>query len=341
MAGRSSLREIAQELGLSVPTVSRALGGYTDIAKSTRERVAETARRLGYEPNSAGRMLASGKSGFVGLVLPVGERQFVDAYLGALVAGLSEGLAERELQLMIATVAPGHTPLETISKLVNARRVDGLVLTRLASEDPRVAYLQEREIPFVTMGRQRDGLPDHPWLDVDDGAAFAEAVELLAGLGHRHLGLVSITDDMSFARHREDAVQEACARLGLRLAHAAAPRADRDARMTGIAAMLSGPDRPTAALGLFDGIALDVMTIAGRHNLRVPEDLSVIGFDDISGAAYAATPLTTFNPSNRDLGRKAAQMLADLLARQEGTPPHILNRAEFVPRASHGPAPTS
>ncbi|MFV0411353.1 MAG: LacI family DNA-binding transcriptional regulator [Paracoccus sp. (in: a-proteobacteria)] len=84
MTKRISMRAIAEELGLSVPTVSRALGGYTDISAATRARVAEAAKRLGYEPNAAGRMLASGRSGFVGLVLPVQTERFVNAYIGAI-----------------------------------------------------------------------------------------------------------------------------------------------------------------------------------------------------------------------------------------------------------------
>lgn len=339
MTKRSSLREIADELGLSVPTVSRALGGYSDIALATRERVADAARRLGYEPNSAGRMLASGKSGYVGLVLPVGERQFVDAYLGAIVAGLSEGLAERDLQLMIAAVAPGHTPLDTIRKMVNARRVDGLVLTRIASEDPRIAFLLDRDLPFVTLGRQRDGMPHHPWLDVDDGAAFDHAIETLAGLGHRHVGLISITDDLTFARRREAATEAAASRLGLRLSRCAAARDDRRARHDGIASILAGKDRPTAILGLVDGIALDVLMIAARIGLSVPAELSVIGFDDISGSAYSAPPLTTFDPDNRQVGRLAAGMMHDLLTARDGAPTQMMCQAQFVARATHGPAP--
>jgi LacI family transcriptional regulator len=92
---RSTLKEVADALGLSVPTVSRALGGHSDIALRTRERVAAKARELGYVPNSAGRMLVSGRSGFVGLVLPIHGRTFVDSYLGEFVTGLAEGLVSK------------------------------------------------------------------------------------------------------------------------------------------------------------------------------------------------------------------------------------------------------
>lgn len=339
LARRGSLREIADELGLSVPTVSRALGGYTDIAEGTRKRVAETAKRLGYAPNAAGRMLASGKSGFVGLVLPVGAQQFVDAYLGAIVAGLSEGFSERGLDLMIATVPATETPLDTIRKLIGSRRVDGLILARIAPQDPRIALLREAEVPFVALGRQLDGPGDHSWLDVDSGAAFAEAVERLAALGHRHIGLVSITDDFSFARHRDADTALAAARLGLRISRIAAPRADREARRQGIRDLLTAPDRPTAVLGLVDGIALDVLNIAADMGLSVPADLSVIGFDDIAGSGHSTPPLSTFEPYNQRLGRRAAHVLADLLTGTGKAPIQILEKAEFVTRGSHARAP--
>ncbi|MFV0411354.1 MAG: substrate-binding domain-containing protein [Paracoccus sp. (in: a-proteobacteria)] len=217
--------------------------------------------------------------------------------------------------------------------------MDGLILARIAPQDSRIALLKERGVPFVALGRQQNDPGDYSLLDVDSGAAFVEAVKRLAALGHRHIGLVSITDDLSFARHRDDATVSTAQSLGLKVTRIAAARADREGRLRGIPKLLSGPDRPTAILGLVDEIALDALNIAAEMGLSVPRDLSVIGFDDIAGAAHSTPPLSTFQPYNRRLGQKAAHVLADLIARPDSASVQLLATAEFVERASHGPAP--
>lgn len=342
MRRATSLKELASVLDLSVATVSRALGGYADISPKTRERVQRTARELGYVPNVAGRMLVSGRSGFVGLVIKMRGPDFVDAYLGATVTGLSEGLAARGSDLMIATAPEQEPEIEVLRRLVQSRRVDGVVLTRIAEDDPRVRFLLDQGLPFVALGRTLAPLAPHPWIDVEGEAAFAEAFARLHALGHRHFGLVTISDPMTFARNRESGLAAAIAALGdpsVRLTQVSAPRYDADGHRAGIHRMLTAPDRPTAILGLFDELALAVLQAAAGIGLAVPDDLSVIGFDNVPASAYAVPGLTTFEPGNRDIGRAAADMLAGQLAGPSGPPPFLLRRATLVERGSHGPAP--
>ncbi|MCT7373506.1 LacI family DNA-binding transcriptional regulator [Chelativorans salis] len=344
MRRRSTLKEVAAALDLSVATVSRALGGYEDIAVETRRRVAEKARELGYVPNMAGRMLVSGRSGFVGLVLPIRGPNFVDSFLGQFVTGLGEGLVAKGVDLMIATASAGQSELDVLKHLVHSGRADGVVLTRIAEEDERVRFLMERRFPFVVHGRLSDEEAPYSWLDTSGEAAFRQAFECLYGLGHRHFGLVTISDRMTFRRHREAGLEAAIAEAAdpqVELWVARSPRFDDDSHRAAIREMLSGEDRPTAVIGLFDELALLVLHEAQSMGLAVPQDLSVTGFDNVPAAGFSPPGLTTFDQATRESGREIAGMLTALIEDGKDGPLSSLKVPRFIERGSHGPAPQS
>jgi LacI family transcriptional regulator len=339
-----TLKDLADKLDVSVATVSRALAGHERIAKETRERVAEAARRYGYVPNRAARALVSGRSGFVGLVMPTRGAGHVDPFLGEFLSGLSGGLARHGSDLFLAAVPDGVPELTVIRHLVEGRRADGLVLARTTEDDPRVRYLAETRFPFVTHGRVAEAVEGHNWLDTDGAAAFGEAFELLYGLGHRHIGLVTISEPMMFRRIREEGLARAVAARGdpeVRLSTVATPRFDQAERAAALRALLARPDRPTALIALFDGLALAALEQAAMLGIAVPGALSVIGFDNVGAAEHARPALTTFDAAIHDAAREIADMLAALLA---GPPEGVMTRlvpARLVPRGSHGPAPAT
>jgi LacI family transcriptional regulator len=342
-SGRArTLKQLAERLGVSITTVSRALAGHEQIALKTRQRVNEAARELGYVPNVAARQLVSGRSNFVGFVIPIRGPNFLDSYLGEFVTGLGEGFVAHGIDLILATVQPERSELDVLRHLVESGRADGVVLPRIAAEDARVDYLRAMNFPFVAHGRIRDDQGDYTWLDADGEIAFNEAFDLLYDQGHRHFGLVSIAEDMTFRNLREKGIVDAVSRRGdpdVRLDIVRPPRFDRGASVAAINTMLHAPDRPTAILGLFDELALTVMEEAQRANLSIPRDLSVIGFDNISASAYAPPGLTTFEVKTRSMAREIAHMLVGLI---EGAVPGAdskLIKPSLVLRASHGPAP--
>jgi LacI family transcriptional regulator len=338
-----TLKDLAEKLDVSVATVSRALAGHERIAKETRERVAEAAARYGYVPNRAARALVSGRSGFVGLVMPSRGPGHVDPFLGEFLSGLSGGLARHGSDLFLAAVPEAASELTVIGHIVEGRRADGLVLARTTERDARVEFLADLGFPFVTFGRVAEALPGHHWVDTDGAAAFAEAFTLLHGLGHRHLGLVTITEPMMFRRLREEGLAGAVAACGdpaVRVTTVAAPHFDDARRAAAVRDLLAGADRPTAVLALFDGLAFTVLETAAALGLTVPGDLSVIGFDNVAAAAQARPSLTTFDAHIHESAIEVADMLAAVLAERPATAITRLVRPRFVARASHGPAPT-
>jgi LacI family transcriptional regulator len=322
--------------------VSRALAGHEQIALETRKRVTTAANELGYVPNRAARTLVSGRSGFVGMVLPIRGPNLVDSFLGEFVTGLGEGLVPHGTDLILAAAALGQSELAVLRHVVESGRADGVVVTRIAEVDERLAYLRERQFPFVAHGRLLGADFPYNWLDTDGAHAFGEAFDMLYDLGHRHFGLVTISEPMTFRHLRQDGLAAAMAKRGdpsVRLDVATAPRFDRGARIQAVNRMLQGPGRPTAIVALFDELALTIMEEAARAGLSIPRDLSVIGFDNIVASAYAPPGLTTFDASIRQCAREIAEMLLAVITQRSNEALTRLIRPTLVSRASHGPAP--
>ncbi|TVS04474.1 MAG: hypothetical protein EA407_04105 [Rhodobacteraceae bacterium] len=232
--------------------------------------------------------------------------------------------------------------LHQLESLVTSGRVDGIVLSRIEQDDPRVARLQARGFPFVAHGRNGTDDTSYCWLDTDGRAAFADAFELLYGLGHRRFGLLSIDDPLTFRILREDGMRNAFdgkGDPGLSLCHVSCARYDPEGRPRTISTLLDGPDRPTAVLAVADGLAIELMAAAQARGLSIPEDLSVIGFDNIPAAAHVTPGLTTFDARIADCASELAAMLLARIAAPDQ--PHVsrLLTPQLVLRHSHGPAP--
>ncbi|HVW93223.1 MAG TPA: substrate-binding domain-containing protein [Devosia sp.] len=344
MSRARTLRDLAEGLNLSTATVSRALAGDEAIAVTTRQRVTEAARSAGYVPNIAGRMLARGRSGFVGMVLPVRGPALVDSFLGEFVTGLGEGLVERGSDLILATAAEGKSELAVLQHLVASGRADGVVLTRIAEADERVDYLRESRVPFVAHGRLLDDDQSYNWLDTDGAHAFRQAFEMLYALGHRRFGLLTITEPMTFRHLRQEGLMAAIRECGdpqVTLDVVTAPRFDQPARQAAVARLLADGSRPTAILALFDELALTVMEAAMRAGLTIPGDLSVIGFDNVPAAAYAPPGLTTFDAEIRKAAREIGHLLVDTIESSDAPPARRLMCPRLVARGSHGAAPAT
>ncbi len=342
MSRANSLSDLARHLGLSPATVSRALAQHDAIALKTRERVAKAANELGYVPNRAAQALASGRSGFVGFLLPMRGRGLADPFLGEFVSGLTEGFAAKGIELLLSAVPRAGSELHHLENLVNSGRVDGMVLSRIELDDPRLARLREREVPFVAHGRTGLDGTGYSWLDTDGRSAFAQAFDLLYSLGHRRFGLLSISDPLTFRVLREEGLRSAFDAKGdpdLSLRHVSCARYDADGRAGAIARLLNGPERPTAILAVADGMALELMAAAQARGLSIPDDLSIIGFDNIPAAAHVTPGLTTFDARITESATQLAAMLLARIAAPDQPHDTRLLEAQLVVRQTHGPAP--
>src|SRR5919107_2019063 len=297
VGGNVTLMTVARAVGVSPTTVSNAYNRPHKLTPALRERILGAARDLGYPgPNPAARSLRRGRAGSIGLLF--GEAlayAFRDPVAVEFLRGLAEGTARYNtvLQLIAALDADEQ---EGASLLANAI-VDGLVVWTLPERDPLLRLARERHIPLVTHGSPRlDGVP---FVGIDDRAAARAAAEHLVALGHRSLAVISFPFGPSRrARHRDPAK---VGRPGYRVtrerlagyqaaASAAAPRPaaleiyevavnSRDEGRRAALALLQATPRPTAVLAMSDELAVGALGAARELNLRVPADLSVLGWD--------------------------------------------------------------
>ncbi len=336
------LKDLADRLGLSQTTVSRALNGYPEVSEATRRRVLEAAQRYHYRPNPSARRLATGRAGAVGTVLPTDRNLLVDPHFVEFLAGVGERLVEDEMDIVLSPARAGDET-GTYRRIVAGHRVDALILSGPLYEDERVSLLTELGLPFVVHGRTMINAP-YAWLDIDNEGAFRRATSHLLDLGHTRIALINGSTRFTYAVHRERGFRAAFAARGLtpdpNLIGEGPMTDDVGYRLT--ERVFAVEPRPTAFLVSSMMLAFGCVRVIRAAGLTLGRDVSLIAHDDVFpflNADRMVPPLTTVRSPIRAAGTRVAEMLVDLIA---GRPPetvHELWPVELVIRASTGPAP--
>jgi len=337
-----SIAALAESLGISISTVSRALNGYADVSPKTRARVEEAAKAMGYQPHPVAHRLATGRTGAIALALSVRPGNAPDATFAALLSGASDALRPQGYFALSVALPAGDEEMPELARFLAGRFVDGVILARTRMHDPRVTLLQEQGVHFVTHGRTQNTAA-HAWVDTDNERAFYIATQRLIGLGHRRIAFLNGDSSMMYAWLRAQGFQRALAEAGLDAASCPVRHGDvtadsGDAAATELLAAGAVPGGPiTALLCATDAIALGAMHAVRRAGLVVGQDVSVVGYGNTDAGRYAEPPLTTIDHATVDNGRH----LADLLLRKmAGEPPQSLARLEpvqLIARQSDGP----
>ena len=312
----TTLRDISRHLGLSVTQVSRALNGHSDVSADTRVRVTEAAKALKYQPNLTARKLVMGKSGIVGLVLPAVPAAPQDSLFVQIVGGLSRHFSHRQMQFVLHIAAPGDDIIEVYRKLINSGSLDGFVLLEPTQDDPRVAYLRERKVPFVLHGRTESS-PNYPYFDIDNDGVGYDLTRYLTDRGHRRIAFLNGRAGRSYAESRLIGYARALAEVGVVYDPALylCDEMSEGAGLLGTVQLWSGNRlRPTAIICGSTLIAKGVFQSLAALGLSVPGDVSVVAHDDeLPGVRVAAFPVpltVTWSPLERSW-KPLAEILAN------------------------------
>lgn len=350
-----TLQTIAREVGVSRTTVSNAYSRPDQLTAELRQRILDAAQRLGYHgPNRAARMLRTGRIGTIGLVFTEDLRfVFSDPNTTLFMQGVATETTESSQGLTLLPV-PRNVPLEVTAVLTAP--VDGYVLFSTIGSHPVVRALTRSDLPVVVVDEPEpksiDAASTVSFVGIDDRYGATLVGRHLAGLGHRRVGILSHTLDSSQRSGAVDVaelehspvrvVRERSAgyRIGFgefdQLVGWTAGAVSVDAGRDAAFAMLTAHPELTALACMTDVTAIGATQAAEQLGRRVPEDLSVAGFDDIPRAATWEPALTTLHQPLRDKGVLAARMLGDLLDGAE--PTNLTLDVELVVRASTGPA---
>jgi DNA-binding LacI/PurR family transcriptional regulator len=332
---RPTSADVARLAGVSRTTVSFVLNEREGIRVSpaTRERVFDAARQLGYHADAAAGQLARGDSLTIGLFLPLDELQIAsDALLPLLVRGLGEVARGANYQVLIESLAPVPGGYR---RLLRSRRVDGLVVSGPLIADGELSGLVEDGFPVVVHGHAAAGTG--PSVDVDNVASARAAVRHLVENGHTSIAMITNAPvTYASAQERLDGYKLALADAGIEFDPGLVAEGAfvAESGQSAMAALLERC-RFTAVFVASDALALGAMAAARAVNLRIPEDVSIAGFDDIPLAAYFDPPLTTVNVPAYSLGLTAGRLLLTQI-KGEPVPARTLLETELRVRQSVG-----
>jgi LacI family transcriptional regulator len=331
-----TLKDIARETGFSVTTVSRALNDYDDVAEETKARIKQVAQELGYYPSATAQQLQKRRTDTIGFVIPTFGPRFSDPYFSELLAGIGNEAAEQDLDLLVSTRSPDEEEeRETYRRLVNSRRVDGLLVVRTRREDWRVAYLAEQGLPFVAFGRSDLAL-DFPWLDVDGASGMEQVTQHLIDRGHRRIAYLAAPEDLMFCYYRMNGYKRVLEKDGLRFSEDMVAFGDLTQQGGYQAAqqLLNLSPPPTAIVVCNDLMALGAYRAAHEQNLVIGQDIAITGFDDIPLAEHAHPPLTTVHQPIYQIGSTICRMLIQLVRQEELEERHVLLEPQLIVRES-------
>ncbi|MCW2821969.1 MAG: Transcriptional regulator, LacI family [Marmoricola sp.] len=335
--GRVSVLDVARFAGVSQGTVSNVLNHPDRVSPARRQAVEDAIRTLGFVRHEAARHLRAGYSSTVGLLLLDWSPAFTD-----IARGVDDTTAARGLTVLISNSTRDTTREETSLRLFSEQRVAGLIVVPHDTLGEGLHRIRAGGIPVVIVDRAETG-DQGLSVAVDDITGGELAARHIIGLGHRHIAFVGDEAAAVPVQDRLTGVLKAIAETGgdIRLDVLPADLTAEAGRETGeqLAAMPPGK-RPTAVMTGVDLLAVGVLQALLQHGIRVPQDISLMGYDDIPFARQLSVPLTTVRRPHYDMGTTAAEMLVTALSGQAPQTRHVVFQPELVVRESTAERPT-
>lgn len=307
----ASIKDLAKIAGVSHSTVSRALRNSPRINSDTIERIRRIAAENGYRASAVGRSLATRHTRTIGVVVTT----ITDQFAAEVVSGIEEAAAARGYCIFLANSNADPDREMRVVQTLEERRVDGLIVTASRVGALYVPLLSKMRVPIVLLNNQHPSEFAHSVM-IDNTEASIAATQHLVALGHRRIaylgdrnGRQSDTERFAGYRYALDAAD-----LPFEPELVVHGAGNSEAGSASMSRLLDLPDPPTAAFCYDDMIALGALHQAGMRGLRVPADLSIVGFDDLPFVRFVAPPLTTVRQPMPEMGRLAMETLLDILA---------------------------
>ncbi len=327
-----TIKTIAKMANVSCTTVSRVLNNKADVKEETRKLILDLIEKHQFQPNAFARGIQSNKSHCIGLIVPR-ELDYIltNSFYAEIIRGILNALNSKEYYLLFCNTGKP----DDIVNIFRQRRVDGFIMIRLGEYDANIiTTLKSIEAPFVatTTMRGEDGMIH---VDIDNYKSACMAVEYLVSLGHRHIGMIAAANSLVNSKQRLQAFEDTLAKHELPF-EACFVTEDDTSMQGGYSAMkriLSAGRYPTAIFAGGDIMALGAMRAIREAGMKIPDDISVIGFDGIPESEYTEPPLTTIKQPILEKGELAAQTLLRLLEGKDDIQSVVMD-AELVVRGS-------
>ena len=333
---RPTVRDIARLAGVSPATVSRVINSRSDVSDTVRERVLRVVAEHGY--TVARPPLLGMHSGLVGVTLPLIHH----SYFSEILAGIAEAFYEHEIPMVLCPTLHEHDREVTLLQRLRHGTTDGALLILPEEDDDELAALQEQGYPFVIIDPRMTPGDRVPTVSASHLSGAREATEHLLRLGHRRIAAITGPHDWIATEERLRGYRGALAEAGITpdpQLQIGANFRDNGGRLA-TQQLLSLPEPPTAIFAFNDMLAIGALQAIRQHGLRVPEDISVVGFDDTYEASIMHPALTTVRQPLAEMGRMAVSQLVRLLQNQRIEALHVELATRLVERDSTGPLRT-
>jgi DNA-binding LacI/PurR family transcriptional regulator len=331
-----TIYNVASRAGVSTATVSRALNGTAKIAPATRQAIDEAVRELGYRPNGVARSLRTKSTQTIALLLP----DITNPFFPRLVRGVQLAARRRGYLMLLASAEGDAAGEQEYLELFRANAVDGALVVGVSIPADRIAEVVAEGFPIVSLDRDID-CPDVPLVQVDNRGGARAATEHLIGLGHRRIAHISGPHGLGISRERVAGYQEALAAAGLPADPALLVEGDyqEDGGAAAAVRLVDSGTEFTAVFAANDLTAIGAMGAFRTRGRLVPDDVSVVGFDDLRLASYVSPGLTTVSQPAADIGERAAGILIDIIRgrRRAGRVGHVVLPPVLVERESTAP----
>ncbi len=334
-----TLKELSHLAGVHPSTVARVL--HDDprqrVSNEVRERILRLAQEHQYRPNSVARSLRTKRSAVLGALIP----DIANPFFASMLRGIEDAAAEREYSVILANTDDLPAREAHSLAMMRDRQVDGLLLATARRHDPAVEQLVAERVPFVLVNRHTDPIAPNSVVLDDYGGACA-AVEHLLDLGHRRIAHIAGSNEMSTAYLRRRAYLDTLRDHGVEADPALVVAGSF--RATGgqeaMRSLLALPEPPTAVFAVNDLAAVGALNAIAEAGLRVPQDISVVGFNDLFEANYVTPRLSTMQAPARDMGVRAAEQLLAMVISGEWPASPVLLPVTLMPRETTGPVAT-
>jgi DNA-binding LacI/PurR family transcriptional regulator len=331
---RPTLEKVAARAGVSRATVSRVVNGASTVSAQTAEVVQQAIEELGYVPNLAARSLVTHRTDSIALVVsePTTRVFSDDPYFSAVIRGVSQVLDEADKQMVLMLTA-SPSSRDRVERYASARHVDGVLIASMHGADPLPGVLARRGVPVVSGGRPL-GSTTLPYVDIDNAAGAAAAVGHLLATGRRRIATIAGPQDMIAGIDRLAGYRTALEGSSRR-SIVAVGDFSRESGEVAMKQLLADDPQLDAVFAASDMMAFGAMRALAQAGRRVPEDVAVVGFDDIDAARYSDPPLATVRQPSLEVGREMATLILRITGGDPAPEPVILP-TELVVRESAG-----
>ncbi len=331
-----TLEQIGEMAGVSRSTVSRVINNHPNVSSDVRDRVERIIRETGFSPNLAARTLASQRAFVIGLVIPRSiQSLFGDPYFARLTQGVVQAANLFDHTVSLFLLESREIEERIIPRITRPGFIDGLVVQSTSSDDKVLSRIVNSTIPYVIAGRPLN-YPDVTYIDVDNTNGAFMAVEHLAKLGHKRIGTVTGPMDAAPGRDRKAGYLQALRQFNLPVEEGLISEADFTEAGGFRSAKQVLQSKPDAIFVASDQMGLGALEAIRQAGLRVPEDIAIVGFDDLPPALYANPQLTTIRQPILRFGIAAVEMLINLIEDKIQPPQSTIMDVALVVRDSCG-----